>query len=308
MNVMTLFCLCLILALWGKSHPSIAQQTAPPSHAPLHPQPHVPLKSTPLTPAILLAHVYQQHLPVSDYLVSEKLDGIRAFWDGEQLITRQGHVIHAPAWFTRGFPKRALDGELWLGRGRFEQLSSIVRTSKPDSQAWQAVKYYIFELPNGEGDFSQRAKLIKNIVKQTNVPQLKAVPQFKVKDQAALKRLLNQIVARKGEGVMLHRMDAQYVTGRSQVLLKLKPQLDAEATVIGCVPGKGKYQGMMGALLVETPEGVQFKLGTGFSDAERRSPPALGSQVTYTYSDLTVKGKPKFARFLRVRPPETSSN
>lgn len=103
---------------------------------------------------------------------------------------------------------------------------------------------------------------------------------------------------------MLHRADAPYLTGRSQVLLKLKPQLDAEARVIAYVPGKGKYQGKMGALLVETPAGIQFKLGTGFSDAERAHPPAIGSQVTYTYRDVTNKGKPKFASFLRVRPPE----
>ncbi|WP_287032112.1 hypothetical protein [Methylophilus sp.] len=88
------------------------------------------------------------------------------------------------------------------------------------------------------------------------------------------------------------------------MLLKLKPQLDAEAKVIAYVPGKGKYQGKMGALLVETLDGIQFKLGTGFTDAERAHPPPIGSLVTYTYRDVTKNGKPKFASFLRVRPPE----
>lgn len=255
-------------------------------------------------PAILLAQVYHEDIPVQDYLVSEKLDGIRAIWDGHHLISRQGHPIHAPAWFTKGFPLRALDGELWIARGRFEQLSSTVRQSSPNDVAWRQVAYYVFELPQAAGDFSQRAQQIAEIARQVHSPYLKSLPQFRVSDRAMLKRILDSIVAKRGEGLMLHRADAPYLTGRSHVLLKLKPQLDAEAKVIAYVPGKGKYQGKMGALLLETPDGLQFKLGTGFTDAERANPPAIGSQVTYTYRDVTSKGKPKFASFLRVRPPE----
>jgi len=142
------------------------------------------------------------------------------------------------------------------------------------------------------------------IVRQAHSPYLKHLPQFRVKDRQALQRTLDKVVAQRGEGLMLHRADAPYLTGRSHVLLKLKPQLDAEAKVIAHVPGKGKYQGKMGALLVETPAGIQFKLGTGFSDAERADPPPIGCKVTYTYRDVTKTGKPKFASFLRIRPPE----
>lgn len=255
-------------------------------------------------PSILLAQIYHEDIDVRDYLVSEKLDGIRAYWDGQQFISRQGHPIHAPAWFSTGFPHRALDGELWIARSRFEQLSSTVRQSKPDDAAWRQVAYYVFELPDATGDFAQRVQHIKQIVREAHNLYLKSLPQFKVKDRQALKLTLEHIVGRHGEGLMLHRADAPYLTGRSHVLLKLKPQLDAEARVIGHVPGKGKYQGKMGALLVETPEGLQFKLGTGFTDAERANPPPIGSQVTYTYRDVTKNGKPKFASYLRVRPPE----
>lgn len=255
-------------------------------------------------PDILLAHVYHEGIDVQAYLVSEKLDGIRAVWDGQQLTSRQGNPIHAPAWFIRGFPKQALDGELWIGRGQFELLSSTVRQSTPEDAAWHKVAYYVFELPNAAGSFAQRASQIAALVKQANTPTLKAITQFHVQDAAELKRTLDAVVAKKGEGLMLHRADASYITGRSQVLLKLKPQLDAEAKVIAHMPGKGKYQGKMGALLVETPQGIRFKLGTGFKDSERASPPPIGSLVTYTYRDLTKNGKPKFARFLRVRPPE----
>lgn len=255
-------------------------------------------------PAILLAQIYHEDIPVQDYLVSEKLDGIRAIWDGQQLISRQGHPIHAPAWFTKDFPARVLDGELWIARGHFEQLSSAVRQSNPDDAAWRQVAYYVFELPEAEGDFSQRVRQIAEIARHVHSPYLKPLPQFRVSDRATLKRTLDSIVAKRGEGLMLHRADAPYLTGRSHVLLKLKPQLDAEAKVIAYVPGKGKYQGKMGALLVETLDGIQFKLGTGFTDAERAHPPPIGSLVTYTYRDVTKNGKPKFASFLRVRPPE----
>lgn len=255
-------------------------------------------------PATLLAQIYHEDIPVQDYLVSEKLDGIRAIWDGQQLISRQGHPIHAPAWFTKDFPARVLDGELWIARGRFEQLSSTVRQSNPDDAAWRQVAYYVFELPEAKGDFSQRVQQIAEIARHVHSPYLKRLPQFRVSDRTTLKRTLDSIVAKRGEGLMLHRADAPYLTGRSHVLLKLKPQLDAEAKVIAYLPGKGKYQGKMGALLVEMPNGIQFKLGTGFTDAERAHPPPIGSLVTYTYRDVTSKGKPKFASFLRVRPPE----
>lgn len=263
----------------------------------------LPLAAIP-APDILLAHVYHEGIAVEDYLVSEKLDGVRAIWDGQQLVSRQGHPIHAPVWFTQHFPQQSLDGELWIGRRQFELLSSTVRQTTPNDSAWRRVAYYVFELPKAPGSFAQRVKQIQALVTQANTTSLKAIPQFHVQNLAALKRTLDAVVAKKGEGLMLHRADALYVTGRNHVLLKLKPQLDAEARVIAYVPGKGKYQGKMGALLVETTAGVQFKLGTGFSDAERAHPPMIGSQVTYTYRDVTKTGKPKFASFHRVRPPE----
>lgn len=255
-------------------------------------------------PDILLAHIYKQGINVREYLVSEKLDGIRAIWDGRQMVSRQGHPIHAPEWFTRSFPNLPLDGELWIARGQFELLSSTVRQSVPEDAAWRKVSYYVFELPNDDRSFAERALKIEQLVRKINSPYLKAIKQFHVQDEQSLKRSLDSVVAKHGEGLMLHRADAPYLTGRNHALLKLKPQLDAEAKVIAHLPGKGKYLGKMGALLVEMPDGLRFKLGTGFTDAERANPPPIGSQVTYTYRDLTHKGKPKFASFLRIRPPE----
>ncbi len=250
---------------------------------------------------ILLAQIYSQGVDVNKYLVSEKLDGVRAIWDGKQLKSRQGNVINAPVWFVKDLPKIALDGELWLSRGQFDALSGAVRKDVPIDAEWQNITYQIFELPNAKGTFEVRYKEILQIVKQANLKHLKAVKQFLLSDEKALKVRLNQVVKNGGEGLMLHRADAEYVTGRSDVLLKLKLLLDAEATVIAHLSGKGKYAGKLGALLVEAQDGMRFKLGTGFSDAQRENPPKIGSTITYTYLDKTKNGKPKFASFLRVR-------
>ena len=256
-------------------------------------------------PPILLANVLGPHVDITQYLVSEKYDGVRAIWDGKTLKFRSGRTVAAPTWFIAKLPPEALDGELWLARDRFDELSGIVRKTVPVDAEWQRVNYMIFELPQPEGaapkPFSERANRIKVIVERANFPALKAVDQHRVKDRVALKRELDAVVKGKGEGLMLHLADAPYVTGRSDVLLKLKPLLDTEARVIAHIPGKGKHVGKMGALLVETEAGLRFKLGTGFSDAVRANPPPIDALVTYTYRDVTPSGKPRFASFLRVR-------
>lgn len=252
-------------------------------------------------PELLLAEVYASGLDVTQYLVSEKYDGVRAVWDGKALTSRQGNVIKAPEWFVKDLPNMPLDGELWLARGQFDALSGAVRKNTPIDAEWKKISYLIFELPNTKGDFDERAKQIVDIVNEANIPHLKAVKQFRVKDEAALKKELQKVVKKGGEGLMLHRADAPYITGRSDVLLKLKLLLDAEAKVVGYTKGRGKYVGKVGALIVETPAGIRFKLGTGLSDAERDKPPKIGSLVTYTYRDITKTGKPKFASFLRER-------
>lgn len=261
----------------------------------------LPLLAEQGTSEVLLAQVYQRGIDVRQFLVSEKFDGVRAVWDGKTLHTRSGRVIAAPAWFTQGFPAAPLDGELWLARGKFEVLSGTVRKNVPIDEEWRGISYLVFELPNAPGTFQVRAQRIVEIVKQTNLAHLKAVTQFRMKDENALKARLKQVVALGGEGLMLHRADAQYVTGRSDALLKLKLKNDAEATVVAHTSGRGKYTGKLGALVVETPEGIRFKLGTGLSDAQRENPPKIGSLVTYTYRDKTARGKPRFASFLRVR-------
>ncbi len=236
----------------------------------------------------------------SRYMVSEKLDGVRALWDGQTLKFRSGRTVSAPAWFLARLPKSALDGELWMGRGQFDAVSGAVRKTQPIDAEWRQVKYMVFEAPQGGESFAQRAILLQIMAQGAAWPQLQAVEQSKLPSHAALQARLKAVVAAGGEGLMLHLADAPYTTGRNDVLLKLKQVHDAEAVVVGHTPGKGKFDGMLGALDVKTPDGQRFKLGSGLSDAERQNPPAIGSTVTYSYRDVTPGGKPRFASFLRV--------
>ncbi|HMW16323.1 MAG TPA: DNA ligase [Accumulibacter sp.] len=252
-------------------------------------------------PPLLLAETEHGQADVGLYLVSEKLDGIRAFWDGQVLRTRQGNLIRAPSWFIERLPSdQALDGELWLGRGQFERLSSIVRRQTPDDASWRQVRYLIFEMPQAPGIFRQRLRAMHERITQLAVPWLQVVEQFSVASRQELDDKLRQIVREGGEGLMLHRADAPYTTGRSDALLKLKPWRDGEATVLGYRPGRGKFSGLVGALHVRTSDGADLFLGSGLSDADRRRPPPIGSTVSYRYRELTARGRPRFASYHRT--------
>jgi DNA ligase-1 len=254
-------------------------------------------------PELLLAHNAPPDIDPAGYLVSEKLDGVRALWDGQRMRLRGGGTVALPAWFAARLPAIALDGELWIARGRFDEVSATVRRQAPDDAAWRAVRYLVFELPNAPGAFSERAARLVAIAAQAQWPALQAVPQTQVPTRAALQAHLNEVVSQGAEGLMLHRADAPYLTGRQPVLLKLKLAHDAEAIVIAHLPGKGRLEGLMGALRVRTPEGREFVLGSGFSDAQRRHPPAIGTVVSYRYRGLTSTGLPRFATFRRIETP-----
>ncbi|QBK06569.1 DNA ligase [Hylemonella gracilis] len=262
-----------------------------------------------MPPRLLLAGEYRAdaqprpHLP--DYWVSEKIDGVRARWDGQHLLSRGGRRIRAPAWFTQGWPVQALDGELWGGRGRFEDTAGTVARVEPEDIAWKRLRFMVFDLPDHGGTFTERvAAMVALQEGLRGTPAgscLQFVDQGRIGTQAELDRLLNATVRAGGEGLMLHRGDARYQAGRSDDLLKVKPFQDAEAQVLSHLPGRGRHAGRMGALQVQAPDGRRFRLGTGFSDAQRLQPPPIGSWVTYRYRGLTADGLPRFATFLRVR-------
>lgn len=249
----------------------------------------------------MLASPMPTGIDVGNYWISEKLDGVRARWDGQRLMTRGGARISVPDWFVRGWPKEPLDGELWLGRGRFEATSGLVRRYRNDDARWREMKFMVFDLPADGGVFDRRQRRLRGIVTAARVPWLQAIPQYRLASMAQLQAKLREVVGAGGEGLMLHHAQGRYVAGRSLHLLKFKPHQEAEAQVIGHLPGKGKYAGMLGALSVQAADGRRFRLGSGLSDDQRAAPPPVGSVVTYRYNGVTRLGLPRFARFLRVR-------
>ena len=261
-------------------------------------------------PALLLAQVYRPGLPLQDYWVSEKYDGVRGFWDGRTLRTRGGETVQAPAWFTAGWPKVPMDGELWAGRGRFSHAQSTTRQQQPGDVAWRQIRFMVFDLPGDKGTFDQRLPALNALVESLGQPWVQAVPQRRVANDAALQALLHRTVRAGGEGLMLHRGASLYRAGRSDDLIKVKTHEDTEARVVAHLPGKGRHAGRLGALLVETPSGQRFRLGAGFSDADRERPPPVGSWVTYRFRGTHDGGLPRFASFVRARadmPPDSLS-
>jgi DNA ligase len=254
-------------------------------------------------PELMLADIYRQGLDLSQYRVSEKLDGVRARWDGTHLISRGGNVFAAPEWFTKGFPAVPLDGELWMGRGRYEEVSSIVRTQQPHD-GWRNLRFMIFDLPAQGGTFAQRVIEMNRFKTESASPYLGIIEQQRVGSEEDLLKWLHRVIDEGGEGLMLHRDTALYASGRSQDLLKLKLFTDAEATVIGYRPGKGQFAGQIGSLKVRTDEGVIFFIGSGLSHEERRRPPPLQRRVTFRHQGLTESGIPRFPVFLRIRDEE----
>jgi DNA ligase-1 len=263
-------------------------------------------QSTPqLKPAIQQATLYKTITDINEYWVSEKLDGMRGYWNGKQLLTRQGNLIYSPKWFTLNWPNNVMDGELWIKRDHFQQTLSCIRKKTPDNNCWKSVRFMIFDLPMHGGNFTERKIAMQTLTNKVNSPYLAMVQQFKLATIEQLHQTLNKVVDNHGEGLMLHHGKAFYHVGRTANIMKLKKHNDAEAVVIAHLEGKGKYQGLMGAIQVKTTEGIVFNIGSGFTDKERHKPPRIGSLITFKYNGKTQAGIPRFARFFRVRKPQT---
>jgi DNA ligase-1 len=250
-------------------------------------------------PPVLLAQSWENDQDLSGWWMSEKLDGCRAWWDGCHLRSRQGNVFHAPGWFTAGLPKVPLDGELWVARKAFQRTVSIVRRHD-GSEHWRAVKYLVFDLPAARAPFEERLAELRDLVATCQPPYALVHEHELCRSEEHLRDELVRVTEMGGEGLMLRQPGSQYEAGRSPTLLKVKSFRDAEARVIGHLPGTGRHQGRLGALAVELADGTSFCLGTGFSDAQRKNPPPIGSLVTFRYQELSDRGVPRFPSFLRV--------
>ena len=252
-------------------------------------------------PPVALAKEWHGQDP-SGMLMSEKLDGMRCFWDGENMFTRNGNVISAPSEMVKSLPPIALDGELFLGRGRFQECMSIVRSSSTNLQKWSQVKYMVFDAPEVAAPAGDRLRTA--LIALDGNPWAEVLEHVICTDAEHLTRAMDSTIALGGEGIMLKHPTNHYSAGRNDNHLKVKRFHDAEAVVIGHETGKGKNAGRLGALVCIDASGKRFKVGTGLSDADRRNPPLTGTVITYKFQELTNAGLPRFPVFMRVRPTE----
>ena len=251
---------------------------------------------------ILLLKTYNGSQNVIGWLMSEKLDGMRAIWDGETLKSRRGSLIFAPKWFLEALPPFALDGELWTHRGDFENIVSIVRQQTPD-QRWREIRYHIFELPHQQGGLLSRLAVLQDYLKSYPSGFIHVVPQITIQSATHLNSQLENVTAIGGEGLVVRNPSVLYLTGRSSQSLKVKQYQDTECTVIAYKAGKGKYAGKTGSLHCQLASGLTFYVGSGLSDQQRQSPPEIGSTITFKYYGLTSNNIPRFPVFQRIRRP-----
>ena len=247
----------------------------------------------------MLAKTWKKGNNIRGWWMSEKFDGVRAFWTGRKLITRQGHPIHAPSWFTESLPGQALDGELWISRKQFAKTLSVVLDQNPGT-GWSEVHYLVFDAPDLSGVFEQRMKQTRNLLKTMNLDHIRWVEQKRCNSEKELLNFLNRIEAKGAEGLMLRKPGSQYKPGRSANLLKVKSFQENVGTVIQHLPGRGRNQGRMGSLLIEMDNGIRFRLGGGFKDAERENPPAPGTRIVFKHYGYTKTNKPRMASYLRL--------
>lgn len=251
-------------------------------------------------PQLLLAMSWDNAADLSGWWMSEKLDGVRAFWDGKQFLSRQGNLFHAPDWFIEGLPDQALDGELWIDRKKFQRTVSIVRR-QDKNDLWKEVRFLVFDAPAANGGFEDRFKSVEELLARKIAKYAVAHAQQICKDVACLRAELARIETLGGEGLMLREPGSKYEAGRSSTLLKVKSFRDADAIVIGHQAGAGKHKGRLGALLVRLPDGTEFAVGTGLSDKERTTPPPVGETITFRYQELSEGGVPRFPSYVGVR-------
>lgn len=251
-------------------------------------------------PKLMLAHKWEEesHDPTG-YWVSEKYDGLRAFWTGTKFLSRAGNPFYAPKYFTKNLPKDVtLDGELYMGRKMFEETSSIVKTQDSTDKRWHQLKFKVFDVPSrGEDEFEARQAWLNETFGEHDVVDV--VQQELAKSKEHVIELRDQIVEQGAEGLMLRKPKTVYVGKRTKDLLKVKKWIAEEATVADHVPGKGKHTGRVGALDCTSKTGVSFRIGTGFNDKEREDPPEIGSLVTFKYQELTKAGVPRFPVYMR---------
>jgi len=278
--------------------------------------------------------------------VQPKLDGIRASVVNGRLVTRTLKAVpnqsirdelSDPAY-------EGLDGELIVGDPTaadcYRRTSSFVMSDNKTGEPWC---FYVFDLHNHRGTFAER---YMNLVRRwsgipgANVLPVRLVPTLTVEDADVLAQVEANFIAMGHEGAILRGPHTRYKFGRASMtageLIKLKRFEDAEAEIIGVYEEQhngnvairnalgrterstaqaGKVgKGTLGGFYVRDLEtGIEFKVGTGFSAAERarfwqddfwseaRQHQLVGYIIKYKSFKIGVKEKPRHPVFLGFR-------
>jgi DNA ligase-1 len=264
-----------------------------------------PSESTPeaegeKAPPLLLAHRWENDTDLTGWWMSEKLDGVRAYWDGRRFLSRLGNEYFAPAWFIEGLPPIPLDGELWGGRKKFQRTVSIARR-KDQTDAWRELTFLVFDAPSLDAPFEERLGGARRELRE-RLPRFAQLHEHHTCEGTEhLRKELARVESLGGEGLMLREPGSRYEVGRSHTLLKVKTFKDDEARVVAHAAGSGRHKGRLGALVVEMVNGTRFNVGTGMSDTERREPPPVGAIVTFRYQELSDAGVPRFPSYVGLR-------
>jgi DNA ligase-1 len=270
--------------------------------------------------------------------VSEKFDGQRAVWDGEKFVSRNSTgdprvYPYVPIWFQACMPPGiALDGELYLGRNRFSETTSILKKGlKPESQRtkrdtsqeeldklWINVQYRVFDTIN-ENLFEERQQQLKEIVKERcfiwenmSIPfylvkgscPLILTQQYKITSEKRLIELYDKLVAEDAEGVMVRAPGIPYIPRRTKMLLKMKLIADADCVIIGYKPGEGKYTGKLGSFYCQDTISKKKFYISGMNDSIRlhyKVDHPIGTILVYTFNGLTTDLIPRHPRYKGIR-------
>lgn len=245
---------------------------------------------------VMLLKEFKGDENISGWVMSEKLDGVRGFWDGKKLKSRSGKYFNPPKFWTKNFPNFAIDGELYTKRGDFENIVSIVKDKTP-SKEWDKITLYVFDVPFASGGLLKRLEVLKNYLKTHDVKNIKIIKQIPIKNKSEIYKFLDEVSAGGGEGIVVRDESAKYVFKRSSKILKLKKFHDSECKILKFYQNKNAIASF---LCQDIKNKVNFKIGSGFNQNEVKNL-KIGNIITYKFQNLTKNKKPRFAIFMRVK-------
>lgn len=251
------------------------------------------------SPQLFLLKTYKDDFNTTGWVMSEKYDGVRAFWDGQKLISRSGKLFTPPPSFTKDFPSFALDGEIWSKRGDFENIVSIVNT-KNSKDRWDALKFMVFELPAQDGNLFERLEVLQRYLTRHTATKIRLIRQHKILKKEDVKVYFDARIKDGAEGIVIRNPFVEYYSGRTKYAFKYKPFIDAECKVKEILKGRGKFSSVMGAVKCDF-DGQMITIGSGFDYEDRKAPPKIGTVISFKYYGLTALGNPKYPVYLRTR-------